>query len=77
MRQSYNKTSSVSGAGVAQAFCGLGFDLKRVVSVALCMTAKWAGKPVAGDVTQPVFALVPRPAGYELLVSLGREIRGR
>lgn len=77
MRQSPNTTRPVSGAGVPQAFCGLGFDLEQVASVSLCMTIQRAGVPCVAASVEPCNALIPHLVGYELLVSLGREIRGR
>lgn len=58
-------------------FAGLGFDMKRARTAAQVMTIFHYSYSVEVDVILPLAGYSVRPSGYDLLVALGREIRGR
>ncbi|MBC17784.1 conserved protein of unknown function [Pseudodesulfovibrio profundus] len=57
-------------------FAGLGMSMKAVRTAAQAMTALF-NSIVHEPVCKPVPDTVTQPSGYSLLVTLGREIRGR
>lgn len=60
----------------AMPFAGLGFDMETVSFAADAMSVTRQVVAVPATVSSGA-EMVAQPSGYSLLVSLGREIRGR
>jgi len=73
----FNNQTSAAIKAQNLPFAGLGFDTDTVQAAAQEMTPVAYSHP--GDLLAflPAPAFVSQPSGYDLLVSLGREIRGR
>lgn len=68
--------ATIEGPWSSLPFAGLGMDLGSVAAEARTLTLRPLIRPDEGmNVIMP--PLPPRNFGYELLVALGREIRGR
>ncbi|MGL1863130.1 MAG: hypothetical protein OCC46_11465 [Pseudodesulfovibrio sp.] len=76
MRFFRNHTSAATTAK-AMPFGGLGFAMESVQAVAQVMTLVPHCREDNTGVTLPTPDFVSQPSGYSLLVTLGREIRGR
>ncbi len=68
--------AAVDGSG-AMPFSGLGHDLEQTAVKAKGMTLVPLHSDAAGINHAFDYPFVPRFSGYDLLTSLGREIRGR
>jgi hypothetical protein len=76
MRNSINQTAAAETA-TPHPFGGLGFALDGVREAALAMTPKRHDRVRDAGPALPFPSHVAQPSGYSLLVTLGREIRGR
>lgn len=72
-----NHHSSAAKAAATMPFEGLGFAVDSVQAAAQEMNLTPHCHRDSSGSYLPAPALVMQPSGYELLVSLGREIRGR
>jgi len=72
-----NHHSSAATAAAPMPFDGLGFAVDSVRAAAQEMTLTPHCHRDSSGFFLPAPARVMQPSGYELLVSLGREIRGR
>ncbi len=76
MRKNINQLSAADAA-VPMPFAGLGFQAQEVSAAAQVMTLIPHCHGGSSGVPASAPEAVRRPGGYELLVTLGREIRGR
>ncbi|NDV18489.1 hypothetical protein GO013_03530 [Pseudodesulfovibrio sp. JC047] len=76
MRFSHN-TSSAAKPTPPMPFAGLGFGMDAVQTAAQEMILTPHCHPDSSGTHLPTPDTVVQPNGYELLVTLGREIRGR
>lgn len=76
MRYSHNILKTAVPKSQTLPFAGLGFDTGAVQTMAQTMAPNYCS---FGSVepSLPVLDSVSQPSGYKLLVTLGREIRGR
>jgi len=58
-------------------FTGLGFDTGTVQTAAQAMIPRHCSSRSVETCLLSCLDFVPQPSGYKLLVTLGREIRGR
>ncbi len=72
----FKNHSSAASATSQTPFGGLGFAMDSVQAVAQEMTLT-PHRESGSDVTLPTPDYAVQPSGYELLVTLGCEIRGR
>lgn len=66
-----------SAYGTATAFNGLGFDLRPVKAMAACFTLVRINDPDTLAPGPARFAPIAAPAGFQRMLLLGRETRGR
>lgn len=73
----FNNHSSAENVTTQMPFAGLGFDTNSVQAAAQAMVPSPHCHCGSSGTALPAPDNVFQPCGYELLVSLGREIRGR
>lgn len=76
MRFLHNHHKTAATVNQNLPFAGLGFDTDTVQTAAQVMVTRYC----SCSSTEPCLSsldFVPQPSGYKLLVTLGREIRGR
>ena len=73
----FNNHTSAATTAKSMPFNGLGFAMDSVQAVAQVMIPVTHRRDEHLGVTLPTPDFVAQPSGYSLLVTLGREIRGR